>query len=91
VGPRAGMERSGRTRPHRESKPDRTARRKAAIPTDLMGPNLIYKYSPLISSHSNGCREYRGADKYLARIWKETSYRDQDLRPGNKSNIMLLL
>ena len=26
------------------------------------------------------CRMYRGADKSLARHWKETSYSDQDLQ-----------
>jgi len=32
----------------------------------------------------------RGADKSLARPWKETSYSDQDLRRTNNSNILLL-
>jgi len=33
---------------------------------------------------------YRGADKSLARLWKETSYNDQDLWRTNNRNIFLL-
>ena len=36
VGPRAGI--SGKSRPHRDSIPDRPARSSFAIPTELQGP-----------------------------------------------------
>ena len=45
VGPRAGMDRCGKSRPHRDSIPDRPARSSVAIPTELPGPLLLYKRS----------------------------------------------
>jgi len=38
VGPRAGLDRRGKSRPHRDSIPDRPARSAVAIPTELPGP-----------------------------------------------------
>jgi len=40
VGPRAGLDRCGKYRPHRDSIPDRPARSSVAIPTELPGPQL---------------------------------------------------
>jgi len=41
VGPRAGLE-GGKSRPHRDSIPDRPARSSVAIPTELPGPLVSY-------------------------------------------------
>ena len=38
VGPGAGLDRRGKSRPHRDSIPDRSARSSVAIPTELPGP-----------------------------------------------------
>jgi len=38
VGPRAGLDRCGKTRPHRDSTPDRPAHSSVAKPTELPGP-----------------------------------------------------
>ena len=40
VGPRTGLDRCGKSRPHRDSIPDRPPRSSVAIPTELPGPHL---------------------------------------------------
>ena len=40
VGPRAGLDRCGKSHPHRDSIPGRPARSSVAIPTELPGPQL---------------------------------------------------
>ena len=41
MGPRAGPE-GGKSRPHRDSIPDRPARSSFAIPTELPGPRTLF-------------------------------------------------
>ena len=41
MGPRAGLDGRGKSRPHRDSIPDRPARSSVAIPTELPGPQNI--------------------------------------------------
>ena len=43
MGPRVGLDRR-KSRPHRDSIPDCTARSSVAIPTELPGPLYIYIY-----------------------------------------------
>jgi len=44
VGPRAGLDGCGKSRPYRDSIPDRPARSSVAIPTELPGPCFLHKY-----------------------------------------------
>ena len=46
MGPRAGMDRCGKSLPHRDSIPDRPARSSVAIPTKLPGPYYVYTEWP---------------------------------------------
>ena len=43
VGPRAGLDWGGKSRPHRDSIPDRAARSSVATPTELPGHTLFCK------------------------------------------------
>jgi len=43
VGPRAGID-GQKSRPHRDSIPDRPTRRSVAIPTELTGPQFLMLY-----------------------------------------------
>jgi hypothetical protein len=58
VGPRAGLDRCGKSRPHRDSIPDRPARSSVAIPTELPGPHnshskIIIIIIIIIGAHIN--------------------------------------
>jgi len=43
VGPRAGLDRCGKSLPHRDSIPERPTRSSVAIPTELPGPYIKRK------------------------------------------------
>ena len=43
MGPRAGLDGCGKSRPHRESIPHRPARSSVAIPTELPGLYILYR------------------------------------------------
>jgi len=44
MGPRVGLDRCGKSRPHRDSIPDRIARSSFTIPTELPGPQYLHVF-----------------------------------------------
>ena len=51
MGTRAGLDKCGKSRPHRDSIPDRPARRYVTIPTELPGPHNLKVLSNKNKTH----------------------------------------
>jgi len=67
VGPRAGLDRCGISRPHRDSIPDRPVRSSVAIPTELPGP-LYFIYNNVIYIIINIYYILQGCTNFGARL-----------------------
>jgi len=54
VGPRAGLEGCGKSRPHRDSIPAPSSPKRVAIPTELSRPTFLEQYCLLCVSGMDG-------------------------------------
>ena len=70
MGPRAGLDRCGKSRPHRDSIPDRPSRSSVAIPTELPGSQPVSKltkfrfHNCVTSSGRADCRLFSQSDYF---------------------------
>ena len=78
MGPRAGLDRFGKSRPHRDSIPDRQARSTVAIPTELSGPQYFCSFSQISFFQYRCWLVYWGSRVYVAcsRVYVASRKRD---------------
>ena len=69
VGPRGGLDRCGKSRPHRDSIPDRPTRSSVAIPTELPDPHINVSILPEVSRMSMSAHSNRISFKRAAFFW----------------------
>ena len=66
VGPRVGLDRCGKSRPHRDSITDRPARSSVAIPTELPDHNFYPSRNILLANTENGMGGERSTHEVAA-------------------------
>jgi len=69
VGPSAGLDRCGKSRPHRDSIPDLPARRSVTIPTELPGPHVTPNSSTNITITATS-----NAELVLLTFWRRNYF-----------------
>jgi len=87
VGPRAGLDRCGKSRPHRDSIQDHPARSSVAIPTELPGPQLLQfkgkpcaEYTPIFANKSMRPRYCMTHSLLVTSILRQNAYRSSGIR-----------
>jgi hypothetical protein len=96
VGPRAGLDRCGKSRPYRDSISGPSSPYSVAIPTDLPGPQLFKhvfhetdKQHKDLIPHKLICwlgrrKSYSGARKFIQQLWTLFSKQVIFLRNGSR-------